>query len=124
MGEIVIGGMGSLLICMFLGPRFIEALRNREFGQQIREEGPAGHHGKAGTPTMGGIIMFIAVTVPFLILSAPDYDGASLAVLGCALANAGLGFVDDWTKISKKRSLGLRARTKIGAQLVISIALW
>ncbi len=54
LGEIVIGGSASLLICMFLGPRFIEYLRLKEFGQQIREEGPAGHHGKAGTPTMGG----------------------------------------------------------------------
>jgi phospho-N-acetylmuramoyl-pentapeptide-transferase len=116
--------MASLLMVCFLGPKYIEVIRNREFGQQIREEGPAGHHGKAGTPTMGGIIMFTAVTVPFLILSAPDYDGASLAVLGCALANAGLGLVDDWTKVSKKRSLGLRARTKIGFQLIISIALW
>jgi phospho-N-acetylmuramoyl-pentapeptide-transferase len=124
LGEVLIGGMASLFMVCFLGPKFIEFIRNREFGQQIREEGPSGHHAKAGTPTMGGIIMFIAVTVPFLILSAPDYDGASLAVLGCALANAGLGLVDDWTKVSKKRSLGLRARTKIGAQLIISIALW
>ena len=50
-------------ICMFLAPRFIEALRNREFGQFIREEGPEGHHVKAGTPTMGGIIIFTAFSV-------------------------------------------------------------
>ena len=56
LGEILIGGMASLLICMFLGPRFIEFLRAQEFGQHIREEGPAGHHGKAGTPTMGGLV--------------------------------------------------------------------
>lgn len=54
MGEMLIGGMASLLICIFLGPKFIEALRAREFGQHIREDGPAGHHEKAGTPTMGG----------------------------------------------------------------------
>ena len=52
LGEIVIGGSASLLICMFLGPRFIEYLRVQEFGQHIREEGPAGHAGKAGTPTL------------------------------------------------------------------------
>ena len=69
MGEILIGGMASLLICMFLGPKFISALREREFGQHIREEGPQGHHEKAGTPTMGGIIVFTAVAVPFLILT-------------------------------------------------------
>ena len=63
------GGSASLLICMFLGPKFIDYLRLKEFGQQIREEGPAGHHGKAGTPTMGGLAIFIAIAVPFLILS-------------------------------------------------------
>jgi phospho-N-acetylmuramoyl-pentapeptide-transferase len=127
LGEVLIGGMASLLICCFLGPKFIEYIRNREFGQQIREEGPAGHHGKAGTPTMGGLIIFLAVSVTFLILDAPyDTDDAvaALAVLGTGLASAGLGFVDDWTKVSKKRSLGLRARTKIAVQIVLALALW
>ena len=58
MGEILIAGLASLLICIFLGPKFIEFLRAREFGQHIREEGPAEHHGKAGTPTMGGLVIF------------------------------------------------------------------
>jgi phospho-N-acetylmuramoyl-pentapeptide-transferase len=124
LGEVLIGGMASLLICVFLGPRFIDYIRTKEFGQQIREEGPAGHHGKAGTPTMGGLIIFLAVTLTFVILSAPDYDWASLAVLGTALASAALGFVDDWTKVAKKRSLGVRARTKIAVQAVIAIVLW
>ena len=84
MGEILIGGMASLLICIFLGPKFIEELREREFGQHIREEGPEGHHEKAGTPTMGGLVLFLAVAVPFLILS--DYRAVSLAVFGTALA--------------------------------------
>src|SRR3954470_19801530 len=119
--------MASLLICCFLGPKFIDYIRNREFGQQIREEGPAGHMGKAGTPTMGGLIIFLAVTVTFLILAAPfdtDDAAAALAVLGTALASAALGFVDDWTKVSKKRSLGVRARTKIAVQVLISLGLW
>ncbi len=58
MGRIVFGGMAALLICIFLSPKFIEFLRTREFGQQIREDGPQGHHLKAGTPTMGGILIF------------------------------------------------------------------
>jgi phospho-N-acetylmuramoyl-pentapeptide-transferase len=127
LGEVLIGGMASLLICCFLGPKFIDYIRNREFGQQIREEGPAGHHGKAGTPTMGGLIIFLAVSVTFLILDAPydtDDAAAALAVLGTGLASAALGFVDDWTKVSKKRSLGLRARTKIAVQIALSLALW
>jgi phospho-N-acetylmuramoyl-pentapeptide-transferase len=122
LGEIVIGGSASLLICMFLGPRFIEYLRLKEFGQQIREEGPAGHHGKAGTPTMGGLAVFLAVCVPFLILS--EYRAASLAVLGTALAMAALGFADDITKLRKRRSLGVSGRTKLVVQALTAIALW
>jgi phospho-N-acetylmuramoyl-pentapeptide-transferase len=115
--------MASLLIAMFLGPKFIDFLRRNQFGQQIREEGPEGHAVKAGTPTMGGLLIFGAVAVPFLILA--DYrDPASLAVFGTAVASAALGFVDDWTKISKKRSLGVSARAKIVIQLAISVALW
>jgi phospho-N-acetylmuramoyl-pentapeptide-transferase len=122
MGEILIAGMASLLICIFLGPQFIDFLREREFGQQIREEGPEGHHGKAGTPTMGGLILFLSVSVPFLILS--HYRAASLAVFGTALAMAGLGFADDWIKLQKKRSLGISGRTKLIVQALTAIALW
>jgi phospho-N-acetylmuramoyl-pentapeptide-transferase len=122
LGEIVIGGSASLLICMFLGPRFIEYLRLQEFGQQIREEGPVGHHGKAGTPTMGGLAIFLSVCVPFLILS--EYRAASLAVLGTALAMAALGFADDITKLRKRRSLGVSGRTKLVVQALTAIALW
>ena len=69
MGEVLIAGTASLLICIFLSPKFIAFLRAREFGQNIREEGPEGHHAKAGTPTMGGIIIFTAIAVPFLLLT-------------------------------------------------------
>ena len=122
MGEILIGGMASLLICIFLGPKFIDELREREFGQHIREEGPEGHHEKAGTPTMGGLVLFLAVTVPFLILS--DYRAVSLVVLATALATALVGFADDWTKISKRRSLGLSGRNKLAVLALISVGLW
>src|SRR5436305_12032976 len=122
LGEILIAGIASLTLTMFLGPKFIEYLRMKEFGQQIREEGPAGHHGKAGTPTMGGLIMGLAVAIPFLILGS--YNAAALAVFLTAFASALLGFVDDWTKISHKRSLGVSGRRKLLAQLVISLGLW
>jgi phospho-N-acetylmuramoyl-pentapeptide-transferase len=121
-GRILIAGMASLLICIFLGPKFIDYLREKEFGQQIREEGPEGHHGKAGTPTMGGIVLFIAVCVPFLILS--DYRAQSIAVLGTAVISAGLGFADDWAKLQKKRSLGISGRTKLIVQALTAIGLW
>src|SRR5512144_1480387 len=122
MGEVLIAGMASLLIAIFLGPKFIDLLREREFGQQIREEGPAGHHGKAGTPTMGGLVIFLAVAVPYLILS--DFRAASLAVFGTAMASAALGFADDWTKLQKRRSLGISGRTKLLVQALTAIALW
>ncbi|MEA2319502.1 MAG: phospho-N-acetylmuramoyl-pentapeptide-transferase [Solirubrobacteraceae bacterium] len=122
MGEVLIGGTAALLICIFLSPSFIAFLREREFGQFIREEGPEGHHEKAGTPTMGGIIIFTAISIPFLILSS--YDWRSVGVYLVAVACALLGFADDYTKIVKRRSLGLRARTKLGITIAISIGLW
>jgi phospho-N-acetylmuramoyl-pentapeptide-transferase len=122
MGRILFGGTAALLICIFLSPKFIEFLRKREFGQQIREEGPEGHHQKAGTPTMGGIIIFLAVAVAFLILT--EYEWRSIGVFGAALACALLGFADDYVKLVKRRSLGLRARTKLGITIAISLGLW
>src|SRR6185312_13418566 len=90
MGEILIAGLASLLISIFLGPKYIQFLRDREFGQHIREEGPAEHQVKAGTPTMGGLVVFTAIGIPYLILS--QRDAASLAVFGTALASAAIGF--------------------------------
>jgi phospho-N-acetylmuramoyl-pentapeptide-transferase len=122
MGRVLIGGTAALLICIFLSPKFIEFLRRREFGQQIRAEGPQGHHQKAGTPTMGGVIIFLAISIPFLILSS--YDWRSLGVFGAAVACALLGFADDYTKLVRRRSLGLRGRTKLIVTIVISLGLW
>jgi len=122
MGRVLIGGTSALLMCVFLSPRFIEYLRRREFGQHIREDGPEGHHEKAGTPTMGGIIVFLAIATPFLILT--DYDWRSVGVFGAAAACALLGFADDYTKLIKRRSLGLRARTKLAVTIAISVGLW
>jgi len=121
-GQVLIAGMAAMLICIFLGPKFIEYLRIKEFGQQIREEGPEEHHAKAGTPTMGGLIVFVAIAVPYLVLSPLDI--ASLAVFGVALGSAAMGFVDDWIKISRRRSLGLPARVKILVQIALALALW
>jgi phospho-N-acetylmuramoyl-pentapeptide-transferase len=122
MGEVLIGGTASLLICIFLGPRFIDFLRDREFGQHIREEGPQEHHAKAGTPTMGGIIIFTAIAVPFLMLTS--WDARSVGVIGVGFACALLGFADDYTKIVRRRSLGLRGRTKLFITVLISVGLW
>src|SRR5205085_9006383 len=122
MGRVLIAGTASLLICIFLGPKFISFLRQREFGQNIRPEGPEGHHEKAGTPTMGGIIIFVAIAAPFLILSS--HTAQAWGVFGATFACALLGFFDDYTKIVKRRSLGLRARTKLIVTIAISLGLW
>ncbi len=122
MGRILFGGTAAVLICIFLSPKFIEFLREREFGQHIREDGPEGHHLKAGTPTMGGVLLFLAVSVPFLVLT--NYDWRSVGVFGAAIACALLGFADDYTKLAKRRSLGLRARTKLAVTIAISLGLW
>jgi phospho-N-acetylmuramoyl-pentapeptide-transferase len=125
-GRILIAGTAALFICLFVSPKFIEFVRRREFGQNIREEGPQGHQTKAGTPTLGGIVIMVAFAVPFLILA--QYHGtdfwASLGVLGATLACALLGFADDYTKFAKRRSLGLRARTKLIVTVAISVGLW
>ena len=122
LGEILIAGMAAMLICIFLGPKFIEYLRLREFGQQIREEGPQEHHEKAGTPTMGGLIIFTAIAIPYLVLS--DRSTSSLAVFGVALGCALIGFVDDFLKITRRRSLGLSARYKLLFQAALALGLW
>ncbi|HET8593056.1 MAG TPA: phospho-N-acetylmuramoyl-pentapeptide-transferase, partial [Solirubrobacterales bacterium] len=122
LGEVLISGMAAMLICIFLGPRFIEYLRLKEFGQHIREEGPEEHHEKAGTPTMGGLIIFTGISIPYLVLS--DRDTQSLAVFGVALGCASIGFADDYLKIVKRRSLGLSARVKLFLQLGLALALW
>ena len=121
-GRILIAGTASLLMCLFLSPKFIAFLRRRSFGQNIREEGPQGHQTKAGTPTMGGIIIFLAIAVPYVLLSRRDWQsvGVFIAAIACAL----IGFADDYTKIVRRRSLGLRARTKLVLTILISVALW
>ena len=121
-GRVLIAGTASLLMCLFLSPKFIAFLRHREFGQNIREEGPQGHKQKAGTPTMGGIIIVAAITIPFLVLSKRDWQ--SMAVFGVTLGCGLMGFADDYTKIVRRRSLGLRARTKLVLTVAISVGLW
>ncbi len=121
--RVLIGGTAAMLICIFLAPRFIEWLRQKSFGQYIREEGPTGHQKKAGTPTMGGLIIFVAISVPFLLLwDANDWRAMGVYVTGAGLAL--VGFVDDWTKVVRKRSLGLSGKGKLGAMVLVSLVLW
>ena len=121
-GRVLLSSSAALLMCLFLSPRFIEFLRDHGLGKNIREEGPEGHKVKAGTPIMGGIIIIISFAVPYLCLSTRDW--ASLGVFGATIACGLLGFADDYTQIVKRRSLGLRGRTKMVVLLLISVGLW
>ncbi len=112
-------GVVAMILMLVVGPAFIRWLRVNEFGQSIREEGPEGHKTKEGTPTMGGMLIWLAVVVPFLIFSR--FSVASLAVMIAALGNAAIGFADDWIKIVRRRSLGLTARYKLILQLALAL---
>jgi phospho-N-acetylmuramoyl-pentapeptide-transferase len=109
----------SFLIAVLLGPLFIPLLRRMKFGQQIRTDGPQSHLKKSGTPTMGGIIIMLALLISFLKFSdkTDDFWVLITASLGFGL----VGFLDDYIKIVFKRSLGLTARQKLFGQLLFSI---
>ncbi|HEY2867976.1 MAG TPA: hypothetical protein VGJ11_00625, partial [Gaiellales bacterium] len=102
---VLASGVVAMLLGIVSGPALIAFLRRNEFGQQIREEGPVGHASKQGTPTMGGLGMLGCALLAFLIFT--EHTGPGLAVAGTALACAGIGFLDDYLKLTRKRSLGL-----------------
>jgi phospho-N-acetylmuramoyl-pentapeptide-transferase len=111
MTRVLVAGIVAGLISILAGPRFIEFLRRKELGQQIREEGPAGHVVKRGTPTAGGILILIAASIAFLALS--KYKVTGLTVLFVTLGCGAIGFLDDFIKFTHKRSLGLSGRWKL-----------
>jgi phospho-N-acetylmuramoyl-pentapeptide-transferase len=100
-----------MLLGILSGPAFIAFLRRNEFGQQIREEGPAGHMSKQGTPTLGGLVLLACTMISFLFFTRRTTPG--LAVAGTMLACAAIGFVDDYLKLTNRRSLGLSGRWKM-----------
>jgi phospho-N-acetylmuramoyl-pentapeptide-transferase len=95
-----------------LGSTFIQFLQSRKFGQFVREEGPQTHLIKAGTPTMGGVVMLMGLVAALLVVARPN--AATFATLLLVTVVAGIGLYDDWQKISKKRPEGLSARYKFG----------
>lgn len=100
-----------MVISIAAGPRFIRFLRVREYGQHIRKEGPAEHAAKQGTPTMGGLLFVFAMGVPYLILS--NYSTPALTVFAVTIGCAAIGFLDDFVKLTHRRSLGLSGRWKL-----------
>jgi len=109
--RVLIAAGVALVVSVAIGPRFIAFLRRNEFGQHIREEGPKHHLAKQGTPTMGGLLILFAAAVGFLPVS--HYRLQALTVLFTALACGAIGFLDDFIKLTHKRSLGLSGRWKL-----------
>ncbi len=105
---------------LIIGPLVINRLREFQIGQYIREEGPKAHQKKAGTPTMGGVLIVISIIVPTLLWADLSNLYIWMAVLS-TLAFAAIGFADDYTKVVRKRNLGLTARAKSGLQIVVSV---
>jgi phospho-N-acetylmuramoyl-pentapeptide-transferase len=111
LSRVLIAGVVALLISILLGPKFIAFLRRKELGQHIREDGPEHHVSKQGTPVMGGLLVLLAATIGFLALSR--YTVPALTVLFVTLGCGAVGFLDDFIKLTHKRSLGLNGRWKL-----------
>jgi phospho-N-acetylmuramoyl-pentapeptide-transferase len=111
----------ALLIAFLFGPRIIEALRRLKFGQSVRSDGPRSHLAKSGTPTMGGILTILSVVVGVLLWA--DLSNVYVWIALGSLFGFGLiGFIDDWLKIKRRNSDGIRAWVKFAAQVVVASA--
>ncbi|MEV6860796.1 phospho-N-acetylmuramoyl-pentapeptide-transferase [Streptosporangium subroseum] len=122
MTEIIIAAAVGLLLSMFGTPLAIRLFSRRGYGQSIREEGPSGHHDKRGTPTMGGTVIVIASLIGFAcahLVSQTTPTISAVLVLFLMVGLGAVGFLDDFIKIYKQRSLGLRSGAKALGQLVI-----
>jgi len=110
----------ALFTGLIVGPLIIGRLREFQIGQYIREEGPKAHQKKAGTPTMGGLLIAIAIVVPTLLWADLTNPFVWIAIFAtCAFAS--IGFADDYIKVVNRRNLGLTARAKIGLQFLTSL---
>ena len=124
MVRVFIAGLIAMVVSVVIGPKFIEFLRRNELGQPIREDGPAGHVVKQGTPVMGGLLILLCALLPFLALS--NFTLPALTVLFLTVACGAIGFVDDFIKVRHRRSLGLQGRWKLlllaGITVVVGFA--
>jgi phospho-N-acetylmuramoyl-pentapeptide-transferase len=112
-----VASISALLLSLLMGPWMIERLRAMQVKQYIREEGPKAHQKKAGTPTMGGVLIVAAIIIPTL-LWADLRNAYVLLAIGATLAFGTIGFVDDYNKVVRKRSMGLTPRAKFGLQVL------
>lgn len=113
----------ALLLSLFFGRPAIKWLRGLKFGQEIREEGPQSHQAKKGTPTMGGILILGSVLISTLLWARLDQLYVWLAIVATGIFGA-IGFLDDYIKVVKKRSLGLTGKQKLAGQLFAALIVW
>ncbi len=125
MQQILLSFLIAFAVCLVAGPIFIPMLRRLKFGQQVRDDGPEKHKVKQGTPTIGGIIPIVGMAAAVLLMVKGSKEFVVMAGLG-TLGYGLIGFLDDFIKVHKKRSLGLRAYQKIIGQfgLATVIAVW
>lgn len=117
--QVLVAAIVAAGFVLITGPFFIPELHKLKFGQSIREEGPKSHQKKSGTPTMGGIMIILGITLGTLA-AAPWTPEVLLAVF-IMLGHFVLGFLDDYIKVVKKRNLGLKARQKLAGQILIAV---
>ena len=110
----------AMLLSIALGPWLIARLRAFQIGQHIREDGPQSHHKKAGTPTMGGLLICVSIIVPTLLWSDLRDPAVWVALAGLVTFGA-VGFLDDYTKMRNKRNLGLTARWKLALEVLAAL---
>ena len=115
-----ISAITALAIAFYIGPKIIKHLQKLQIGETIREEGPQIHLQKAGTPTMGGLIILLSITVPVLLWSDITSSYILLALFGLLFLGF-VGFVDDYLKVVKKYSKGLIARYKLLGQIFVGL---
>lgn len=115
-----LASLTALALALALGPWMIRKLRELSFGQHIRDDGPQSHRTKAGTPTMGGVLIVTAIVIPTLLWADLANRYIWLALLGL-LGFGAIGFFDDYSKIRNKRNLGLTAREKFWAQVACAM---
>ena len=123
MRQILISGAVALFFALFGTPVLIRLLAKRGYGQIIRDDGPSSHHTKRGTPTMGGLIIIFAAVAGYLLshgITQTAMTASALLVIALVIGLGFVGYLDDWLKVSREKSLGLKGRYKIIGQVVIA----
>jgi phospho-N-acetylmuramoyl-pentapeptide-transferase len=123
--SVLFAAMVSLAVCLIATPLAIRIFRSAGYGQLIRDDGPTSHHTKRGTPTMGGTVIILATLIGYLtghLVALRGFTASALLVLGLMTGLGAVGFLDDFIKIRKNRSLGLTSTAKLVGQLVVGVA--